>query len=217
MLSLREELRALPVLASAPHGLEIEEAPDTPQVLFTDWFRRAVAAGQAEPHAMTVSTCDSEGRPDARVLILKDLDDEGWWFSSSAASSKGRQLEQQPNAALTFYWPSLGRQVRVRGKVSTAPEARAAEDFRARGMGARAVALASRVSEPLASRSECTNAVNDAREALDVDPAQVSPSWTLYSLQPDQVEFWQADSNRAHIRLRYSRSGPAWQRTLLWP
>ncbi|MGH3118722.1 MAG: pyridoxine/pyridoxamine 5'-phosphate oxidase [Gaiellales bacterium] len=217
MLSLREELRALPVLSSVPHPFDTSRAPDAPQELFIDWFRQAVAAGESEPHAMTLSTSDAEGRPDARVLILKDLDDQGWWFASSSMSRKGRQLEQQPAAALTFYWPTLGRQIRIRGTMLTASAERAASDFRARGLGARAVALASRESEPLADLSECTHAVMAARKALETDPGIVSHTWALYSVYPDQVEFWQADPDRLHTRLRYSRSGPSWERTLLWP
>lgn len=217
VLSLREELRSLPVLSSVPPAFDIESAPSAPQDLFIDWFREAVAAGEAEPHAMTLSTCDVDGRPDARVLILKDVDEDGWWFATSSASRKGRQVEQQPAAALTFYWRSLGRQVRIRGRVSTASEERAAADFRARGLGARAVALASRESESLADPSVCADAVVAARRALEADPGLVSRTWALYSVGPDEVEFWQADPDRLHTRLRYSRGRSGWERSVLWP
>ncbi|WP_156411449.1 pyridoxine/pyridoxamine 5'-phosphate oxidase [Nocardioides sp. Soil805] len=217
MQSLRAELRALPVLSSVPRPFDVNSAPATPQELFVDWFRQAVDAGEAEPHAMTLSTCDALGRPDARVLILKDLDEQGWWFATSSASTKGQQLEQRPTAALTFYWRTLGRQVRVRGTVLTASDERAAADFRARGLGARAVALASRESQPLADPSECREAVQVARAALEAHPGLVSPNWALYSVNPDQVEFWQADPDRQHARLRYAGSGSRWVQTLLWP
>jgi len=166
---------------------------------------------------MTLSTCDSEGCPDARVLILKDLDDDGWWFATSSASPKGRQLEQQPAAALRFYWRTLGRQVRIRGTVRPAGAQRSADDFRGRGLGARAVALASRGSQPLNDDAECRRAVAAARRALDADPEMISPTWTLYSLHPEEVEFWQADQDRLHTRLRYARAESRWQRNLLWP
>jgi pyridoxamine 5'-phosphate oxidase len=215
--SLRNELRALPVLAGPPQPFDTDAAPETPQTLFLDWFRAAVSAGEAEPHAMTLSTCDRQGRPDARVLILKDLDDAGWWFATSSASAKGQQLEQQPAAALTFYWPALGRQVRVRGTVLTARQEQSADDFRARGVGARAVALASRQSQPLADAAECRRAVAHARETVDADPEVVSSTWALYAIHPQEVEFWQADQDRMHTRLRYSRTNAGWQRDLLWP
>ena len=217
MLSIREELRALPVLSSAPQHFDTNTAPDAPQPLFLDWFRAAAAAGEPEPHAMTLSTCDGEGHPDARVLRLKDLDDDGWWFATNSVSSKGKQLEQQPTAALTFYWRTLGRQVRIRGTVRTAGAQRSADDFRQRGLGARAVALASPESQPLNDDTECRQAVTAARRALEADPELISPTWTLYSVHPEEVEFWQADQDRLHTRLRYKRTESRWQRNLLWP
>lgn len=217
MVSLRQELRALPVLCAPPLAFDVERAPDTPQELFVEWFGQAVARREPEPHAMTLSTCDSDGRPDARVLILKDLDEQGWWFASSSASRKGRQLAQRPAAALTFYWRTLGRQVRVRGSVVAAPDERAAADFRARGAGARAVALAGRQSGSLPDRSACAESVRAARAALEDDPRLTLHSWALYAVDPDEVEFWQADQERLHTRLRYSRIGSTWERSLHWP
>lgn len=207
----------MPVLHSTPFEFDTAAAPASPLDLFLTWFRAAVGAGEVEPHAMTLSTCDEEGRPDARILILKDLDDRGWWFATSAVSAKAVQLEQQPAAALTFYWRSLGRQVRVRGTVLRAPQHTAAADFRARSLDARAVGLASQTSEPLARVSECSSAVERSYAALKGDPEVVSEAWAVYVVQPIQVEFWQADANRQHRRLRYSWDGSDWQRTLLWP
>lgn len=112
---------------------------------------------------MTLSTCDREGRPDARVLILKDLDDEGWWFATDSASSK------------------------------------------------------SRTSQPLADAAECRRAVALVRKTLEADPEMVSPTWALYAVHPKEVEFWQADQDRLHTRLRYSRTESGWQGNLLWP
>lgn len=216
--SLREALRALPVLTAVPpDDFDTTAVPGSPHELFIAWFRQAVQAGEVEPHAMTLSTCDEEGRPDARVLILKDLDAKGWWFATSAASAKGRQLEELSAAALTFYWRTVGRQVRVRGNVLRAPDETAAADFRARSLEARAVALASRVSEPLPHASECVRAVEGARSALGIDPELLSRTWAVYAVQPEEVEFWQADAGRQHTRLRYSATGSVWEHTLLWP
>ncbi len=126
----------------------------------------AIGAGALEPHVMTLSTADADGRPDARMLILKDVSSAGFWFATSADSAKGRQLRVNPAAALTFYWPLLGRQVRVRGRVEAASADQSAQDFLARGVGARAVALASAESSPLASRAECAAAVEAASARL---------------------------------------------------
>lgn len=93
-------------------------APSAPLPLFHSWFADAVAAGQTEPHTMTLATADAEGRPDVRTLMLHDADERGWHFATHTTSAKGRQLAARPDAALGFYWPAQGRQVRVRGTAS---------------------------------------------------------------------------------------------------
>lgn len=128
--SLRSTLRALPVFAVRVAARGFDDVPDDPHRLFTDWLGGAIDVGEPEPHAMTLSTCGEDDLPDARVLILKDLDPTGWWFATSSLSAKGRQLEVRPGAALTFHWKSLARQVRVRGRVSPAP--RNASTYRVR-------------------------------------------------------------------------------------
>jgi pyridoxamine 5'-phosphate oxidase len=212
-----ELLRALPVLSGTVAEPGFDTAPNRPEGLFTDWLRSAIAAGEPEPHAMTLSTCGEGGLPDARVLILKNLDDSGWSFASSRLSAKGRQLAARPSAALTFYWKGLGRQVRVRGTVAPASRAASARDFQARGLGARAVALASLESEPLSSPAECQAAVAGAARRLDGDGDLVADHWTLYILAAREVEFWQADAHRQHRRLHYKRASDGWTKSLLWP
>jgi pyridoxamine 5'-phosphate oxidase len=217
MKPLRDSLRPLASLAATPPPFDIDSAPNEPTELFVEWFQHAVELGQLEPHAMTLSTVDADGMPDARVLILKDLTDEGWWFASSSLSAKGAQLVANPVAALTFYWPSVGRSVRIRGRVATADSERNALDFSRRGLGARAVALGSPQSTPLGSRGESEAAVEAAARELDAHPHTVSPSWTLWRVEPQTVEFWQADADRQHLRLQYTRQGQGWSTTLLWP
>lgn len=214
---LRDSLRPLKSLTGAPPPFDIEAAPHEPLELFVQWFTHAVQAGQVEPHAMTLSTVDADGMPNARVLILKDVTDEGWWFASSSASAKGIELTAHPVAALTFYWPAVGRSVRVRGAVARGTEDANARDFSRRGIGARAVALGSAQSEPLGSRAESEAAIAKAAHELDAHPELVSPSWTLWCVRPHSVEFWQSDAERQHLRLRYAREGQSWSQTMLWP
>ena len=214
---LRDLLRSLPVFAVDPADFNPESVPAEPADLFTRWLVEAIDAGVPEPHAMTLSTCDSEGRPDARTLILKDVDADGWSFATDSHSAKGQQLTSQPSAALTFYWPALARQVRIRGRVSAASRERSVADFRARGVGARAVALAGTQSAPLASRDECAVAVRAAVGCVEAMPEIVSPTWTLYAVAADTVEFWQADQDRQHTRVQYRRDGDRWTHTMLWP
>lgn len=218
VVSLREVLRDLPVLtANQSPGLDGDKLPVDPAELFADWLTAAISAGVDEPHAMTLATCDAAGRPDSRVLLLKDLDEVGWWFATSSTSAKGLQLRNQPTAALCFYWPAQGRQVRVRGTVTTTQAERSAADFHARGLGSRAAALGSRTSTPLSSRAECDEAVTDARNRLEHDPTLTSPTWTAYAVVAETVEFWQADPARRHHRALYRRAAGDWEHGLLWP
>ncbi|NED27019.1 pyridoxine/pyridoxamine 5'-phosphate oxidase, partial [Streptomyces anulatus] len=122
-------------------------APAAPVPLFHAWFAEAVAAGQAEPHTMSLATVDPEGLPDVRTLMLHDADERGWHFATHATSAKGRQLAVRPYAALGFYWPSRGRQVRVRGPVARRTPAESHADLHARSTGALAAALTGAQSE----------------------------------------------------------------------
>ncbi|MER6413205.1 pyridoxine/pyridoxamine 5'-phosphate oxidase [Streptomyces humidus] len=194
-------------------------APADPLPLFTQWFARAVAAGEREPHTTTLATVGEDGLPDARIVMLHGADADGWSFASHATSRKGRQLAARPYAALTFYWPVLGRQVRVRGPVASAPSDEAQADLHARSTGALAAALTGRQSETLASPQELAHASEAAWEHARRNPAAKSPTWTLYRLRPDEVEFFQGDERRRHVRLAYRREpdGEGWSQRLLWP
>ncbi|MFF3558004.1 pyridoxal 5'-phosphate synthase [Streptomyces tsukubensis] len=217
--SVREWLRDLEVFAGPLAHFDPAAAPGDPVPLFLDWLREAVTAGVPEAQAMTLSTVGHDGVPDARVLILKNVDADGWQFAAHAGSPKGRQLGERPGAALTFYWPLLGRQVRIRGTVSPDTPERSAADLLARSPSARAEVLLARQSTPLESAAARTRVMTGARARIEADPDLVSPDWTLYTVSPTAVEFWQADKDRVHTRLRYERPAPGtpWGRQLLWP
>ncbi|MEU9100459.1 pyridoxal 5'-phosphate synthase [Streptomyces sp. NPDC048361] len=194
-----------------------DTAPRTPLPLFQEWLTHAAHSGQAEPHVMSLATVDLHGHPDIRALTLHDADDDGWHFASHSTSAKGRQLAAHPTAALAFYWPVVGRQVRVRGTVTQeGPEASQA-DLHARSTGALAAALVGRMSEVLGSERELADASTAAWERAEADPAIPVPTWTRYVLDPTEVEFFQGDARRRHVRLRYRREGATWTRELLWP
>ncbi|WP_448955923.1 pyridoxine/pyridoxamine 5'-phosphate oxidase [Labrys neptuniae] len=196
---------------------DMEGAPDTPQGLFASWFRDAVEAGVEEPHAMVLSTVDEKGAPDARILILKNLDHRGWHFASSDQGPKGRQIALNPHVSLTFYWPRLGRQVRIRGMARRADIHESDADFLARPPGARAIALTARQSEPLASAQDLEEALELQRQRLRERPDLVAPHWGLFIVTPHEVEFWQGDTERRHRRLRYRQAAVGWSREKLWP
>ncbi|MFI6037418.1 pyridoxal 5'-phosphate synthase [Streptomyces sp. NPDC051315] len=191
--------------------------PADPLELFAAWFAEAVAAGEREPHTMTLATVDEESLPDARIVMLHGADADGWSFATHATSRKGRQLAARPYAALTFYWPVLGRQVRMRGPVAVAPAEEARTDLRVRSTGALAAALTGRQSEVLGSLEELARASEAAWERARQDPTAESPTWTLYRLRPEAVEFFQGEESRRHVRLRYRRGDGDWAGELLWP
>lgn len=192
-------------------------APAEPLPLFTAWFAEAVAAGQAEPHTMSLATVDEDGLPDIRTVMLHGADDEGWAFASHSTSRKGRQLAARPYAALGFYWPAQGRQIRLRGPVTVASPEEAQADLHARSTGALAAALAGRQSEVLGSVEELARASEAAWDRARREPNAPAPTWTLYRLRPEEAEFFQGDARRRHLRLTYRRTEEGWLKELLWP
>jgi pyridoxamine 5'-phosphate oxidase len=217
---LHQLLRSLrvwdPAVTELP-PLDPAAAPDEPLPLFVRWFAEAVSAGQTEPHTMSLATTDENGDPDVRIVMLHGADDTGWSFATHDGSGKGRQLAGHPYAALAFYWPVQGRQIRVRGPVVTAPREEAQADIHARSTGALAAGLTGRQSEPLGSLQELAQSSDSAWERAQREPDAEVPSWTLYRLQPAEVEFFQGDARRRHVRLRYRRTPDGWSRGLLWP
>lgn len=217
MSDLRDKLRALKSLAGPLPAFDPATAPDDPRDLFSAWLDTAIDAGIREPHAMTLSTVNEDGHADARVLILKNLDERGWHFATTRTSPKGRQIEASPHAALTFYWQPLGRQVRISGAVVDLGTIAGNADFRARPVGARVAALLARQSDVLESDEELAKALEQQQRRVEQDPEQVAPDWAVYAVAPVSVEFWQGDTQRRHIRLRYRRSDAGWTRERLWP
>ena len=215
---IRDLLRGLEVFPARLPRFDARSVPDDPVALFATWLADAIRAGVLGPHAMTLATADDAGRVSSRVLLCRDVDEAGrWYFASSADSVKGRELAASPRAALSFYWPQQGRQVRVRGTAASAGSQASAADFLARSPASRAEALAGRQSQTLDDLSELGEALSRAQADIAASPGLVAPAWTLYALSADEVEFWQADPQRRHVRLQYQRSATGWTRRLLWP
>ncbi|MFJ3932221.1 MULTISPECIES: pyridoxal 5'-phosphate synthase [unclassified Streptomyces] len=210
----RQRVWDLPSLPSFDPGA----APEEPLSLFLRWFAEAAAAGQPEPHTMSLATVDEVGLPDVRTLMLHGADGEGWHFASHATSTKGRQLAAHPRAALGFYWATQARQVRVRGSVTAGTAEEGQADLHARSTGALAAALTGRQSEPLGSQAELVAESEAAWVRAQEEPDAPVPTWTAYCLAPEEVEFFQGDTHRRHVRLRYRLGGNGeWDRELLWP
>ena len=211
---VQDLLRGLPVFPVETAPFDPASAPDSPLDLFTQWLSAAINDGVSAPHAVTVSTIDDDGHAAARVVILRDLDDRGFSFATSSESPKGRQLQEKPYAALTFFWQAVGRQVRVSGAVTPGNAEENDADFRRRHPVARALVLAGQQSDIVREGESVSAAVE--RELAGIEH-KGSSTWTVYTVAPEQVEFWQADQERRHTRLRYVRSGEGWRREVLWP
>lgn len=217
--ALLERIRAAPVLAGPLPRFDPERAPAAPGPLLAGWLDRALADDLPEPHVMTLSTTAPDGTPSARVLMLRGVDsaDCAVVFAGDARSGKGRDLAVRPVAAATFYWPGHGRQIRLAGPVTVLDAEAAWRDFLGRGPASRAAAFTGTVSAPLAGPEEYARERLAAEALVSAEPDRV-PEWhTVYRLRAREAEFFQADPDRGHLRLRYTREEGRWARTLLWP
>ncbi|WP_028281207.1 pyridoxal 5'-phosphate synthase [Arthrobacter sp. H5] len=210
--SARDLLRGLPVFPDRMRAFDPSTAPDSPVDLFLEWLEQAIDDGVSAPHAVNVATVGQDGSPDARVVILKDIDERGFSFATSSESPKGLQLQAAPTAALTFFWQSAGRQIRIRGAATPGSTEENDADFRRRHPVARALVLAGRQSDVV--REPVDTAVERELEGIE---GKGSATWTVYTVAPERVEFWQADQERRHLRLRYISSGEGWRKEVLWP
>jgi pyridoxamine 5'-phosphate oxidase len=189
-----------------------------PLALFREWQREATAAGVTLPEAMTLATADESGRPSARTVLLKGVDDRGFVFFTNYESRKGRQLAANPHAALTFLWHTEPRrQVLVTGVVEKVPRAESEAYFATRDVGSRLGAWASRQSAPLETHVELERAFVEAGERFG-DDVPLPDWWGGYVLRPETIEFWESRPNRLHERVRYERADDgSWSLGLLSP
>jgi pyridoxamine 5'-phosphate oxidase len=183
---------------------------------FNEWFAEARAAGVEVPEVMTLATADADGRPSARMLLLKSADERGFTFFTGYESRKGRELAGNPHAALVFYWRPLGRQVRVEGTVRRLSPEESDAYWATRPPRSRAAAAASRQSEPLESLDRL---VRDAERLLAEHDGEVPrpERWGGYLLEPDAIELWQHRDDRLHERVRFTRAREGWREERLAP
>jgi pyridoxamine 5'-phosphate oxidase len=185
-----------------------------PLAVFQEWFEAAREAGVEVPEAMTLATADAEGRPSARMLLLKGADERGFTFFTGYESRKGRELTANPRAALVFYWRPLGRQVRVEGTVRRLSSEESDAYWATRPPRSRAAAAASRQSEPIASRDELEA---EFERLLPGEEVPRPERWGGYVLEPEAIELWQHRDDRLHERIRFARGREGWTSELLSP
>jgi len=196
--------------------LEVADLDPDPLRQFRAWLAEAVEAGIREPNAMTLATADRTGDPSARVVLLRGVDADGFTWYTNRESRKGRDVAENPRAALVFHWDLPERQVRVAGQVEPLGEAESAAYFAGRPRRSRLAAWASPQGRPIAGR----DALEQALARLERDfPGDVPlpPFWGGYRLRPAMLEFWQGRRSRLHDRFAYLRDGDAWRIERLAP
>jgi pyridoxamine 5'-phosphate oxidase len=217
-MSLVAKLRALWTFGRGVLlGMPEPSGDEDPVELFRSWFAQAREAGMLLPEAMTLATATPDGRPSARMVLLKDVADDGFVFFTNYESRKARELESNPHAALVFHWAVLERQVRVEGTVERITTERSEAYFRTRARGSRVGAWASHQSRPLAERRELEERCREVGARWPGDDIPLPPYWGGYRLVPEVVEFWQGRADRLHDRWRWTRAGNGWTVERLYP
>ena len=199
-------------------GLAEAQAPAEPFALFHQWFGDAVKTEQppVEANAMTLATVDARGRPHCRVLLLKGLDEQGFTFFTNYTSAKGQQLAERPFAAMTFFWPTLERQVRIEGQVVKVTAQESDAYYQVRPLGSRIGAWASPQSQVIANRGVLVKNAAEAAARLGLNPPRPE-HWGGYRLVPEVWEFWQGRKSRLHDRIRYRLVEGQWHKERLAP
>lgn len=187
-------------------GLRRAELHPDPFEQFATWFSTAVNSGLPDANAISLATVSSEGKPSARIVLLKGFDSRGFVFFTNYESGKGHELEANPEAAFVAYWGSLERQIRVTGRVEKTSRAESAAYFHDRPRGSQLGAWVSRQSEVIDARRTLDGRLAEMEERFAGDKViELPPHWGGYRIAPRTIEFWQGRANRLHDRFRYTR------------
>jgi pyridoxamine 5'-phosphate oxidase len=190
--------------------LSEQDIDQNPIAQFKTWFQQALDAQLYEPNVMTLATASAEGVPSARIVLLKGFDEEGFVFYTNYESHKGRELQENPRAALVFFWAELERQVRIEGTVSKVDPAVSTAYFHSRPHGSQIGAMVSPQSQVIKSRTELENHIVILKEKYDGQEVPRPAHWGGYVVKPSTIEFWQGRPSRLHDRIRYKFIEGTW-------
>lgn len=210
--------KKLHTLRQEYQGIQLKEdlLPSEPFPLFASWFQEALEAGIREPNAMTLATADRKGQASARIVLMKEYGPEGFVFFTNYSSRKGKELEENPSAALLFFWDILFRQIRIEGRVVHIPAEDSDVYFQSRPLESQISALASPQSEIVAGRNALETRWKEIQQKA-LDGLWRPDFWGGYLLIPERVEFWQGQANRLHDRILYSKEADSWKFVRLAP
>ena len=198
-------------------GLVESGLPEKPMALFKQWFREALESEVVEPNAMALATVSGEGKPSARMVLMKGIEEDSITFYTNYQSRKASELEKTPHAACTFWWAELERQVRISGAVKKVPESASTEYFDTRPRQSQIGAWASSQSRPVSARKELEELFSSFERKFDGKKVPKPDHWGGYRITFDEMEFWQGRPGRMHDRIRYSLEKDGWNRQRLAP
>ncbi|NEP00597.1 MAG: pyridoxamine 5'-phosphate oxidase [Symploca sp. SIO2E9] len=199
-------------------GLSEKDIHPNPFEQFQTWFEQALAAKLPEPNAMTIATATPEGKPFARMVLLKDYDERGFVFYTNYESRKGQHLQKNPWAALTFWWAQLERQIRITGQVEQVSPPESDRYFHSRPKASQIAAWASHQSQVISSRQVLEQRLQQLKDKYENQEIPRPPYWGGFRVIPQEIEFWQGRESRLHDRLLYRRQDDgAWDIQRLCP